>query len=52
MMDIAEREHAFLGARFVFVAARAADRDIEAAPVKHLPQRLRFHDVGMQFGTV
>ena len=44
---VAEREDALLGARLLLVAARAAERRVEAVLVQRLLQRLRLHDVGV-----
>ena len=37
-----------LGARFLFVAPRSADRGFEAVKVERLPERLRLHHVGIE----
>ena len=43
----ADREHALLGARLLFVAPGAAERGVEAVDVERLLERLRLHDVGV-----
>ncbi len=48
----AEREDALLGARLLLVAARAADRRVEAVLIQRLLQRLGLHHVGMHGGAV
>src|SRR5262249_46332515 len=47
----AEREDALLGAAFLLIAPRASESGIEAELVQRLPQRLRFHDPGMDRGA-
>ena len=49
MMRVAKREHALLGARLLLVAAGATESEVEAVTIQRLPQRLCFHDVGVQF---
>ncbi|MCY1437353.1 hypothetical protein D9M71_535110 [compost metagenome] len=44
----ADREHPLLGARLLLVAARAAERRIEAVLVQRLLEALGLPDVGMQ----
>ena len=48
----AEREDALLGARLLLVAARAAERRVEAVLVERLLQALRLPDVGVDRGAV
>ena len=52
MLRAAEREDALLGARLLLVAARAADRGVEAVLVQRLLQRLGLHHVGVHGGAV
>ena len=48
MIRAAKREHALLGARFLFVSPGAPQSQIEAILIERLAQRLRLHHVGME----
>ena len=52
MLRAAERKHTLLGAAFFLVAARAAERGVEAMHVERLLQPLRLHHVGVNGGAV
>ena len=47
VLGITEREHALFGSAALFVAASAAERDVESVLVKRLLERDRLHDVGV-----
>ena len=50
MEAVAEGVNTLLGARFLFIATRAAERGIEAVFVQRLLKAFGFHDIGM-FGA-
>ena len=52
MLRRAEGEHALLGARFLLVAARAAEGRVELLFVERLLQRLGLHDLGVELRSM
>ena len=52
MGGVAEREDALLGARFLLVAAGAAEGRVKTVFVERLAQPNRLHDVGVHVRTV
>ena len=51
MAGRAQRKHPLLGAAFFLVAARAADRGVDAVTVERLLERQRLHHMGVERGA-